>query len=375
MTPRRIAGWLALLALVCVATPAVADVEAGLRNEARAAIVDRDADALADVDARLGAALDEPGADIAAIWFRRGEVSEALGEVSEAAARYQRSIDADVGSRFAVRAEGRLRALADVMEGDVARRLAFFELRTTYLDRGSEPSIAEAEALLAATTDEALQAELLSWLATEELYVRHNPERARGMFLEVTERAADDGVVVAAFHGASLSSDSFGSINDTLQRVDAWLAREDRPRVAASLAPIRRDLIDRRGRYPAVAAFVVAGFALLALALRYRAWRSFAAAARRRWRPLRLALFVAWAFGGAAVLAEGYEHGYLEAFLLCVPFGAAAGLTASATAQAMRDAGARGAVWVLWALATAGATLGAVYAAMAAFGKQAVFGL
>lgn len=374
---RQLCAALAACLVMLAAVPVDASIDSATRNALREALVTGDEAETARIGAELRALAtgDADPATRAEAWFRLGEIAEAAGDFAEAEVAYVTSRETDAGSRYAVRAEGRLRVVREALAGDSEARVAFTRLRENYATTGSEASVAEAEALLAATDDAALQADLLSFLATEELYVRSDWERARQMFLDVTQRATDDSVVIAAFHGASLSSRTFGALGDTRRRIDAWVEAHDRPGVARSLEPIRRDLIDRRGRYPAVVAFGVCGVLLLVLFLSLRGWRGFSKASRQAWSPARRVVFVAWAFGGAGFLAEGYEHGYVEAFLLCIPLVAGVVLIAGATGAVVQRDGAPRWQRMAWRVATAGATIGAVYAGMAAFGKQSVFGL
>lgn len=344
-------------------------VDGPLRQQVADAITDGTPAALDAAEAAL-LALPEDNAER---WFRLGQIAEERHAIDDAIAAYTRCMTADPSGRYTLRARGRLQRLERTRVGDQETRAAFEAVRRDYLTLGHDAARTQVEALLASTDDDAIRAELLAWLASEHLYITKDLPLARSLFLEAAQRSDDDDVIIAAFHGASLASRTFASLGETKEVLDAYLAANDRPAVARAMRQVQRDLVDRRGRYPLELFFVLCGTGLLGLFVWLRSWRSFAAAVRPRWRPGRRVLFTAWAFFGAGMLADGYDHGYFEGFMLCIPLVSATVLIAGAAqVQAMQ---ATRPVWLGLQACIIGATVGAVYAAMAAFGKQAVFGL
>jgi tetratricopeptide (TPR) repeat protein len=357
-----------LVAALAISAPAHA-IDSALRNQVAEAITDGSPQALDDAEAALRAVPE----DNAERWFRLGQVAEERHAIDDAIVAYERSMQVDPSGRYTLRARGRLERLARTRTGDQTTRATFEAVRRDYLSLGRDAARAQVESLIASTDDDAIRAELMAWLASEHLYVTEDLPLARTLFLEAAQTSDDDDVIIAAFHGASLASRTFASLGDTKTVLDAYLATHDRPAVARAMRQVQRDLIDRRGRYPVELVFVLCGSVLLGLFVWLRSWRSFAGTARRRWHPVRRVVFTGWAFFGAGMLAEGYDHGYFEAFLLCIPLVGLTVLIAGA-AQVQAMAASRG-TWLALQASIVGATVGAVYAGMAAFGKQAVFGL
>ena len=377
--PRRAAALGVLCACALFARDGAANtpaVEASLEAAERAR-ADRDVPAASAADRALEAALAEADAEHAAqVHFKRGELAELRNALAEAAGHYQASIDADASSRFAGWSLRRRNALQRMLDRDPEGYTRFREIVRAYPSAGSDATVEAVEALLAATENADLRTELLVWLGNEWMYVRRDEERARTTFLRAIELDnLTSGQLYEAFFGAAAASTTYASLGETLAVLRAFIAAHPDEETRRALDVVRRDLIDRRGRFWAERAFAACVSLLAVLLARRRPWRAFTRARLRLWRPWAGLAFIALSFGVGGLLAERYEHGHLYPFWACVPLVGAVYLAAGALRWADPSAPRSATERALTVLAVAGATLGAVYVALEVFDRQAIFGL
>ena len=109
---------------------------------------------------------------------------------------------------------------------------------------------------------------------------------------------------------------------------------------------------------------------LAGLLLWHRAWQAFTPSALRRWRPWRGLLYLSWAFGAAALLAERFEPGFGWVLGACglaaLPISLASGALGQTPRQAPR--------WLVIPVVLS-ASLGAVFLALHRLGQTALMGM
>ncbi|MCB9526075.1 MAG: hypothetical protein H6702_22250 [Myxococcales bacterium] len=294
-------------------------------------------------------------------WFALGELAERRGDPQAAVAAYGHSLAADAGGRFAARAAARQGALSARLGPDQALSVEFDRVRRDYLRLGRPAARAAVAALLEQAQTRPLQTELRLWQAEDAFAGGEVPAALAGALAAAEWPAAPPLLVRRAIELALRAAGP-----TELDRVQATLTAlaERRPDLAAAidLPALADDVLDRQQRRVArwVALGALLGF-LLAV-LRAGPWRHW-----RAWRPWKGLLFLTWAFGGAALLAERFDGGY----------GWIVGAAGAATvpvylASSLAGAGGRR-PWV--ALLAVPATLGAMFLVLDRLGQAALMGM
>jgi hypothetical protein len=297
--------------------------------------------------------------------FIAGEQAERAGDVAAASRLWRRVMELSPSGRYARRAGRLLTGLhdADASELEALKREAW------QLDRD------EVERRWSAAFERAQRPEtraaLLLWRAERVGGVGSRVEFARfDALLDAPLATADERhrMIRAYVRSARDARDAWSA----MPRLEAWLVRHG-PEVSAGMrAELRDELVDRVLEAVAV---TVSGLIVTVLWLRAmleRAWHSLMAG-RKGWLRPAPYLFVAWAFGGAGLLAEGWEEGYLPVFVVAGLAVASMLLLGAATDEAMRRAGrprSRG-----WVVLQAAGTLATVILVFAAMGEERVLGM
>lgn len=234
--------------------------------------------------------------------YREGQAAELAGQIPQAIEAYTQSVALDPGGRFARRALVRLGALTALPAEDLPIAVRFRALQLHPEAHSPQAAQALVEAGLERARSPQLRAQLRRWqveqaLATEDRAAafEHALTFAREPELPSLQRQVAFERALEAAQG-----DQLARLSEEIEAAKGRWPEVDLTQVAHEVWDLRL----RRWVQPVLGLGV--GIFLL-FALRARAWRALRGAVLRRWRPWRGGLYLLWAFGGAAFLAERYE--------------------------------------------------------------------
>lgn len=301
--------------------------------------------------------------------WHTGHAAEQAGDADAATAAYRRSLDLDPGGRFAARAHARLRVLAAIPAEDRGVLTRFDGVRRDYRRLGSAAATAQVTALLAQARHPQTIAQLRLWLG-EEAAGAGDLATARAHAYAAAETPNLPVARARRAFELAVRATEPGDWPEVERRLAAFAQRWPDRAAAVDVGRLIDEMADRRQRRVARIAAWLSLLSLLALLVWHRAWRALRPTTLRRWRPWRTLAYLAWAFGGAGMLAERFEGGYgwvVGAVALAV---GPVSLAAGALGQVPRRAPA----WLVGAVVAA-ATLGAAFLLLARLGQAALMGM
>jgi hypothetical protein len=342
-----------------IATAQVAASDPALKAAGHAALA-----ALAEVeDPRIaGAAL-----------YQLGVAADSTGDHTAAIARYASAVQRDPGGGFARQAHRRLERLRAVPDEDRAALAEMEALLRTDPSQADRSAVAAGmAALLVRARSPQLRGRLLRWQTEEALAQGHRDVAFQRALATAAEPGQAPLAVRVAFERALVAGGdeqlpALAEAIETRMRADPALAE------TADLSRVLHEVADRQRRMILKPVFICSALLLLAFSVWSRAWRALRIEVLRSWRPWRGLLFLAWAFGAAALLAGRFEP----------QMGLVVGACGVAVAPVQVLAGAIGqmrrpeSTWLrlLLGLAITGSTLGACYVVLARTGRQALMGV
>ena len=359
--------------------PALATAEAlvaEMRRESERLFLGADDAAISAHCEQLHALAHERGqaaTHLAAMSALEAECYERLARSDEARSAWRRLLEHEPSHFMAHRAIARLRFYERRGVGSPILD-ALDEIRRSYLQLGSDEAIRRVEALLLQTSDSQEQAELLLWLAEEHLALRTEYGPATARYEQVLEL---DGLRIGQYYKALNGLLDIGLYTDQMLPARRAVDRFLRLRPDLAEEPLLLALrawaapMAWRGTVRSLAYGFLALF--LTCLLWARAWRAAESLRDGRWRPLPGALVLVWLFGGAGLLAEGWDHGFLAAFWTAGLGSLFVYLLSGAWAHASPPRSTL--TLTLRSLLGALATLSVIYLAIDAFNLHAIVGL